>query len=273
MHPLSLAFLTAADVGPVEAVRIAAETGYQKIGFRILPAGNEAEYPLMTDDVLLRDVTRTLAETGIETADIEIIRLGTACDWDLFDRFCDRAAALGARHILVAGDDPEPARLAASLGRFAAMCDGRGLTADLEFMPWTAVRDLSDAWKIVAASGSATAGILIDALHLDRAGVPPEDISAVPPDRFHYVQFCDGAKPFDPSHAELIRIARGERLFPGMGGIDLVGLARAIPATVTVSVEVPNHAWASRIDARGRAAMAREATLAVLRAAALEEIA
>ena len=34
MHPLSLAFLTVADVGPVEAVHVAAETGYQKIGFR-----------------------------------------------------------------------------------------------------------------------------------------------------------------------------------------------------------------------------------------------
>ena len=270
MHPLSLAFLTVADVGPVEAVHVAAATGYQKIGFRILPSGSEAAYPLLTDDGLLGEVTRALADTGVETADIEIVRLGTACDWDLFDRFCDRAAALGARHVLVAGDDPDFGRLAESLARFAAMCDARGLTADLEFMPWTPVRNLADARAIVAASGSASAGILVDALHFDRAGVGLEELAAVPADRLHYVQFCDGEKPFDPSTDELIRIARSERLFPGMGGIDLVGLARAIPAGVTISVEVPHHGWARRIDARGRAAMAREATLAVLRAAAPE---
>lgn len=267
MHPLSLAFLTVADVGPVEAVHVAAETGYQKIGFRVLPAGGEADYPLLTDDALLREVVRAQAETGVETADVEIIRLGPAPDWDLFDRFCDRCAALGARHVLVAGDDTERARLADSLARFAAMCDARGLTADLEFMPWTAVRDLSDAKEVIAASGSATAGVLIDALHYDRAGVRPEELAGLDPRRVHYVQFCDGAKPYDPSTEGLIRIARSERLFPGMGGIDLVELARRIPDGVTISIEVPNHPWAKRIDARGRAAMAREATRAVLRAA------
>lgn len=270
MHPLSLAFLTVSDVGPVEAVRVAAETGYQKIGFRILPAGGEADYPLLTDDALLRDVVRALADTGVETADVEIVRLAADCDWDLFDRFCDRAAALGGRHVLVAGDDREPQRLAGSFARFAALCDARGLTADIEFMPWTAVRDLADARRLLAASGSATAGVLIDALHFDRAGVSLAEIAALPEDRIHYVQFCDGAKPFDPSTEGLVRIARSERLFPGMGGIDLVGLARQLPADVTVSVEIPNHAWARRIDARGRAAMAREATLATLRAAAME---
>ena len=37
-HPLSLAFLTVFDAGPVEAVRIAAETGYDRVGLRFLPA-------------------------------------------------------------------------------------------------------------------------------------------------------------------------------------------------------------------------------------------
>jgi sugar phosphate isomerase/epimerase len=267
MHPLSLAFLTVAELGPVEAVRVAAETGYQKIGFRILPAGGEAAYPLLTDDALLRDVVGALADTGVATADVEIVRLGDACDWDLFDRFCDRCAALGAAHVLVAGDDPEPGRLAASFARFAALCDGRGLTADLEFMPWTAVPDLAAARAVLDAAGSATAGILIDALHFDRAGVTLAEVAALPAERVHYVQFCDGAKPFDPSTEALVRVARSARLFPGLGGIDLVGLARAIPGDATISVEMPNHDWARRIDARGRAAMAREATFAVLRAA------
>lgn len=43
--------------------------------------------------------------------EVEIIRLKARNDWDLFARFCDRCEALAARHVLVAGDDPDPARL------------------------------------------------------------------------------------------------------------------------------------------------------------------
>ena len=272
MHPLSLAFLTIPELGPVEAIRVAAETGYQAIGLRLLPATpTEGDYALLTDDALLARARRALAETGVAVADVEIVRLGAENDWDLFDRFCDRAAALGGRHVLVAGDDPEAARLSDSLGRFAALCDTRGLTADIEFMPWTRVPDLASARAVVETSGSATAGILIDALHLDRSTTTLSEIAELPRARLHYAQFCDGAHPYDPSDAGLIHVARGARLFPGMGAIDLVGLAHALPADMTISVETPNLAWAKRIDARGRAAMAREATLAVLRAAAARE--
>ena len=65
----------------------------------------------------------------------------------------------------------------------------------------------------------------------------------------------------------MIAVAREARLFPGQGGIDLIGLARAIPEGVTISVEVPHRALAGKIDARARAAMAIEATKGILRAA------
>lgn len=270
MHPLSLAFLTTFDVGPVEAVRIAAATGYDKVGLRILPAATEELHPLLTDDALLREVRGALADTGIAVADVEIVRLGADNDWGLFDRFCDRCAALGARHVLVAGNDGDVARLAGNLARFCALAASRGLTADLEFMPWTPVADLRAARAVVEAAGADNAGLLVDALHFDRSASTLEEVAALPRAWVNYVQFCDGAVPFDASTGELIRVARSERLFPGMGGIDLVGLAHAIPADVTISVEVPHHRWAARIDAHGRAAIAREATLAVLRKAAEE---
>ncbi|MCZ4093294.1 sugar phosphate isomerase/epimerase family protein [Sinorhizobium psoraleae] len=181
------------------------------------------------------------------------------------------APELGARHVLVAGDDPDLARQAASLARFADMAAARGLTADLEFMPWTAARDLATAVHVMNMADRQNVGILIDALHSDRAGTSLVDVAALEPSRINYVQFCDGQVPFDPDPAELVRIARGERLFPGMGGIDLVGLARTIPADATISVEVPHQGWARRIDAQGRAAMAREATLAILRKAAEDQ--
>ncbi|WP_132568937.1 sugar phosphate isomerase/epimerase family protein [Rhizobium sullae] len=178
-HPLSLAFLTVAEVGPVEAVHIAATTGYQKIGFRILPAGGERPFPLLTDNSLLRQVTLALKNTGVDVADVEIVRLGEHIDWELLERFCDRCGELGARHVLVAGDDTDLARQAVSLGRFADMAAARGLTADLEFMPWTAACDLATAVHVTNTANRQNVGILIDALHFNRAGTSLVDVAAL----------------------------------------------------------------------------------------------
>lgn len=269
MHALSLAFLTTFEVGPVEAVRIAAKAGYQMVGLRILPAAASGEpaYPLLTDRQVLREVRSALADTGVSVGDVEIIRLKAENDWDLFARFCERCEALDARHVLVAGDDTDRARLTESFARFCALAGRHRLTADLEFMPWTAVPDLKTALSVVEAAGHANGGVLVDALHYDRSATTLEEIAALPRSRVNYVQFCDGALPYDPSDEGLIRIARGERLFPGEGGIDLVGLARAIPADVTISVEIPHRALAEKVDALGRAEMAIAATRAMLRAA------
>lgn len=268
-HPLSLAFLTTFDVGPVEAVRIAAVTGYQMVGLRILPAAasGEADYPLLTDDALLRDVRSALADTGMRVGDVEIVRLKPQNDWDLLARFVDRCSALGARHVLVAGDDKDPSRLVESFARFCDLAAPASLTADLEFMPWTAVPDLKAASAIVEAANRPNGGVLVDALHFDRSATTLDEIAALPRARVNYVQFCDGAVPYDPRDEGLIRIARSERLFPGQGGIDLIGLAHAIPDDVTVSVEVPHRALAEKVDAQGRATMAIAAAQAILRAA------
>lgn len=268
-HRFSLAFLTTFDARPVEAVRIAARAGYQMVGLRMLPAAasGEAPYALLTDDRELAEVRAALDDTGVTVGDMEIIRLKPENDWDLFDRFCDRAAALDAQHVLVAGDDHDHGRLTTAYARFCDMAATRGLTADLEFMPWTGVPDLRAAAAIVEDAGRDNGGVLVDALHVDRSATTLDQVAALPRHRVNYVQFCDGPVPYDPAEAALIRIAREERLMPGLGGIDMIGLARAIPADVTISVEVPHHALARSVDGLGRAEMALAATRAILRAA------
>jgi hypothetical protein len=54
---------------------------------------------------------------------------------------------------------------------------------------------------------------------------------------------------------------------PGEGGIDLAGLARAIPPDTLISVEVPNQALAGRLGPAERAALALRTTRAVVEAA------
>ncbi|MGV8832294.1 MAG: sugar phosphate isomerase/epimerase family protein [Devosia sp.] len=263
-HPLSLAFLTTFDVGPLEAVRIAAETGYSMVGLRFLPSGGEAAYPIMTDTSLQRDVAAALTDTGIQLADIEIARLGPDVDIDAFRPFCELGQKLGARHVLVAGDDPDQQRLIRSFAKFCALAADYGLTADLEFMPWTAVKNLRSAQAIVEGAGQANGGVLIDALHFDRSDSSLEDIRALPSSRINYAQICDGPVPFVTSDAALIHTARAERLLPGDGGIDLVGMLNALPKDLPISIEIPQHGRSKTISAKQRASEALKRTMKLL---------
>jgi sugar phosphate isomerase/epimerase len=253
-HLYSLAFLTTFELGPVEAIRIAAETGYDLIGLRLLPAApTEPEYPILTDERVLAEAIAALGDTGIAVADIEIARLKPETNVAGFARFFERGQRLGAKNVLVAGDDPEEARLTESFAALARLAAGYGLTVDLEFMPWTKVPDLATARRIVEAAGEANGGVLIDALHFDRSATTLADIAALPAARINYVQFCDGPADYDE------------------GGIDLAGLARAIPADAVVSIEIPNHALAERLGPAERAALALRTTRAVVEAAQAAE--
>jgi hypothetical protein len=64
---------------------------------------------------------------------------------------------------------------------------------------------------------------------------------------------------------EILRQARNERRFPGDGGSDLLGLLRALPAGIALSVETPNQQLqAQGIGALQRARTALEKTQALL---------
>src|SRR4030095_13814223 len=91
-----------------------------------------------------------------------------------------------------------------------------------------------------------------------------EDIATVPPSRLRYMQFCDVPAEIPPTMEAILGQARAERLFPGEGGVDLVGLLRAVPRDVPLSLEVPTHTLARTVDATERARRALAATMRVL---------
>jgi len=258
----ALAFLTIPDIAPADAIRIAAEAGYDSVGLRLLPAvaSGEGPYPILTDPAVLREARSALSDTGICVGDVEIVRLNAQTKVESFLPFLECAAALGAANILVAGDDPDPKRLIQTFAGFAELAGRYGLTADLEFMPWTGVRDARAALTIVEKAGQANGGVLADALHWDRTGGKIEDLILIPPERIHYFQICDAPKDFVGTNSELIRVARGGRLFPGCGGIDLRAFLEVLPANVPVSVEIASVELNARLTPRERAVQALAAT-------------
>src|SRR5262249_21683915 len=145
--------------------------------------------------------------------------------------------------------NPDLDRFSDRFAEYCALAQRYGLTADLEFMPWTSVPNLPTASRIVEKVQSAAAGVLIDALHFDRSGGRLEDLGRIPPYRLHYWQICDAPAERPATMEAMIHAAREERMFPGEGGIELIGLAKTMPADITISIEVPTAALAKTADA------------------------
>lgn len=264
-RPIAIAPITTPELSPPETVSVAARTGYSHVGLRLLPSmpGGFC-WPLATDAGLLTETLDRMQDTGIAVLDIDIIRLGPDCEPDSYERFFETGAELGARAVLLVGDDPEFERLAENFAALCDLADPFDLTIDLEFMPWTAVPDLAAALRVLTAADRLNAGIVVDALHVDRSGTPIPDLSRIDRRWLHYWQICDAPAERPKSTAEMIHAARSERLFPGEGGLDLARISSALPADLPVSVEVPRDTLTRTVGAEERARRALEATLRVL---------
>jgi len=237
----SLAYLTTAPMAPPEALGLASKLGYQAIGVRLAPGSPGGDFsPLIEDAAMLRETIARMADTGTSIFDVEIARLKTDFRVEQFLAFLETAGKLGARAILVAGDDPDPARLTQSYARFCEAAATFGLTADLEFMPWTAVPDARTALRIVTGADRPNGRILVDALHAARSKTTLADLAAIPRSRLSYAQLCDAPAEIPDTVDGLIHTARSARLLPGEGGIDLAGIMRQLPEDLPLSLEIPN---------------------------------
>ncbi|MGY0195413.1 sugar phosphate isomerase/epimerase family protein [Leptothrix sp. BB-4] len=264
-RPYSLAQLMALPLAPAQMVRLAAATGCQAAGIRLLPtAPGGLHHPLMRDDAARRETLAAIRDTGVRVLDLEVARLDADFEPGRFEAFLACGAELGAAHVLVAGDDPDEARLTASYATFCEAAASHGLSADLEFMPWTAVPTLAAAQRIVAAADQPNAAVLFDALHFARSPSRLQDLAGWPRQRLHYAQICDGLVPGPTTVAGLIHDARCERLLPGEGGIDLVEIFSRLPADLPISIEVPSESRAPAMGYEAWARLAIEATDRVL---------
>jgi sugar phosphate isomerase/epimerase len=255
----SLAQLTALHHDPPQMVRLAADSGCAGCGIRLLPATpGGAHHRLPPGSPRLRETKALIATTGVRVLDLEIVRIVAGFDARAYGAFFESGAELGAKHVLVAGDEPDAARMTA---QFAALCDAAapyGLTCDLEPMPWCAVASVPQAARVVEAADRPNGGVLVDALHFFRSASTLDDVKRLPRARLNYAQVCDGQVPGPTTTEGLIHDARCERLLPGEGGFDLRALFAALPADLPLSIEIPSQTRAPRMgyEAWARAAVA-----------------
>jgi len=252
----SLAHVTVLGCPPPEAIGIAARCGYASVGLRTIPLGlpGEPRYVLEDDAALFRETRAALRDTGVKLQDIEDVII--APDRDV--RRCAPALAcgaeLGAQHVIcnVWGGDPAYVQ-----DQFEQLCDlaaPLGMKVQAEFVSFTQLRDLSDAWALVRASGRDNAGILIDMLHFLRSGVAVEEIDAIPRDRFAFLHLDDGPAAVNPTEDAMKAVARRERLYVGEGVAPIREVVARLP-DLPLAIEIVH---AERVRALGYEAFAAE---------------
>jgi sugar phosphate isomerase/epimerase len=104
-------------------------------------------------------------------------------------------------------------------------------------MAWLPVRTLAGAVAVVSGSGGA--GLLLDALHVQRCGVTTAEVAALDPALLGYLQLCD-APAAPPPGAGAIAEARTGRLLPGEGELPLGDLLGAVPDGLPAAAETPS---------------------------------
>jgi sugar phosphate isomerase/epimerase len=240
-HRIGLAALTVLELTPPDMVSCARDAGFDYVGLRLIPAtAEEVQHPILGDTSLVRETERRLQDTGIRVLDVEVFRLkpetNVTVDWE---QALATAQRLGATQALIAGNDPDEARMTANFRAFCELAKQYGIAGNIEPMPWTACKTFAQGVRIVEAAGHDNGGVLIDPLHFDRAGCVAGEITAAPRSFLRYMQLCDAPAERPTEIGGLLHQARAGRLMPGDGGLDLKGILRNVPHDLPLSLEIP----------------------------------
>lgn len=264
MPRLSLCPLTIIRATPRELVEAAAAGGFDAVGFRLIaPRPGDPVHPLEGAHGL-GDLRRLMADNGIALFDIESLWLSAATQPEAIRPALEICAALGGKNLLVAGNDPEPERMAANFAAVSALAAEYGIRPCIEPTSWCVVHRLDRAKDLIRRAGAANAGVIVDTLHMDRAGETPASLAAFDRALIAYAQICDAGPQRPASLSDLMAEARGNRLLPGEGALPLNALLDALPQGLTVGVEAPTHELAalSLVEAAKRAGDATRAFFA-----------
>jgi sugar phosphate isomerase/epimerase len=237
VRPLSLDHLTVIEATPVELIEAAAAGGFAHVGLRVVQPLAAAEVAdVVGQPTLRRDIKAAMAATGVSVQLIESIWLGPESDPRALEPALATGAELGARFVLVAGNDPDRSRLLDNLGHLADLARGHALEIAFEFMPFTQVRRFDEAIEIKNALGRPNLRLLIDALHLSRSGADFRTLAPFDSSVVSYVHLCDARGPIpDDTRAE----ARQNRYYPGEGDLLLGEFLKAMPADACLGLEAP----------------------------------
>jgi sugar phosphate isomerase/epimerase len=113
------------------------------------------------------------------------------------------------------------------LGKMAA---DRGLRVCIEWLPWSALKDIKSAWKLVQAADGENIGLVVDTWHWLRqpGGADIATLRSIPGSRIHCVQLNDTTRT-GPG-GDMMMESMTNRLLPGDGEVEWKPLLDALDA-------------------------------------------
>lgn len=222
-------FTLSGNIGPFDAVTIsphslpdraqaAAQAGYGGFGFGYQDIGH------LLATLGAAEVNAILDHNGLAIREVEVLT-----DWfasgerreasdDQRREMLKAAAAIGARHIKVAGDLTQPyVSLDATIEAFAILCDEAaevGTAVTIELFPPSSIATLETGRAIVEGAGRSNGGLLLDIWHMVRGGITMEAIATLPHGIVNHVELDDG--PLS-QQGEFMEETINDRLPPGAG--------------------------------------------------------
>jgi sugar phosphate isomerase/epimerase len=260
----SLCYLTVNGVSLAESISIAAETGYESVGLRLL--NRTPAEAVFRDEQALREAEQRFKDTGVTALDTEIFWLLPETNVRDYQALWDAMERLDSRLLLVLSRDPDLTRVLDNFSELCRRTAPHGIKPCLEFCKVTTVETIDQAVDIARQSGEPNARVLVDALHLSRSGGTPADVARTDPAWFEYAQLCDAPAAI-PDRERMFK-EPGDRLLPGDGGLPLVDLIRALPADLPIGIEAPVKAL-EHLPPEERATRALAGMRRVLEAAAV----
>jgi sugar phosphate isomerase/epimerase len=208
----------------LDVIDATAAAGFDCIGFD-QPA---VEAELMTGTPI-EAIVDAVRRHELAVSDVVVLALRPAEDTEpMARRLAELATSLGAPRCVVGVPEAMPAAdLVAALATAASVLGDHGVTAALEFTPYSALATLEAAADLCAAVGWDRAGLVLDSLHVHRTGTTMARLRALRPDQVALVQWSDGPSA---APADLVAESRHGRLVPGEGDLPLVAMAGVLKA-------------------------------------------
>ncbi len=249
---LASASLSRFASNPADVVTCAAKAGFTHVGLRVVTAVANPDNPMLPGRPLLRETKSRLDGEGLTPFEIEVVRLDATSKPKDFDGALEAAAFLGGKHLVVICDDPEIERTVRNFAELCDLCAAYGLTANIEPTSYYVINSIEKAKGVVEAAGRANGAVVPDPLHFFRAADSLDELKSL--SRINLTQLCDGPVGNFPRAEDRMAEARGERLPPGEGGLDLAHYLAALSPALPLSIEVPMTRF---LEEEGLEALAR----------------
>jgi len=248
MKNLTLAHLTISAM-PADTIDAAASAGFGAVGLRICGRrpGDPFAAPLIGLPAEVNALKRRASDQGVRLSNVSAYQFYPEVTWDDIAPVVETTHGLGIPIIVANSFQPDEQKFIELFARYCEAAGKAGIRVALEFLPYSSVRNLDAALRVVERSGAANAGVLLDALHLDRSGSLPSDIAAIDPSKIIFAQLCDAKKLVGKrSDAELLQEARFARLPAGNGELPLFDFLNALPPGLEIEYEVARIDMADR---------------------------